>query len=139
MSNNISFFLIVSLYLPTYAQENFKFPIYPGCEILKTNEELSQCFSDKLWEDLRKTKKFEKLENQVNSDLTLYFTIMKDWKISMFSYASGSDPTISKEYLERIETILNDYATKGLYIRPAINDRKYENYRYILEVKPSLK
>lgn len=131
-------FLIPLLFIPilTFSQDKFRFPIYPGCEKLKTNEELEKCFSDKLWEDLRKTKNFTELENEVDSKLTLYFTIMKNMKISMFSYAKGSNPELSTKYLERIQNILDNYTTEGLYIRPAMTNGKYENYRYILKVNP---
>ena len=35
------------------AQENFKFPTYPGCQKQKTNEELQKCFFERLTDEIR--------------------------------------------------------------------------------------
>ena len=135
----IIFLLFLSFFSLSYAQEQIKHPIYPGCQKFKTNEELSKCFSERLWYELNDQTQDDSEDffrnNKLDHDLILYFTVTKEGKIKNYSYSADSDPMISTAYLKRINRLFNYYEKNGKKIKPATKDNKPADFKIIFKVK----
>ena len=132
-------FLLITLSTFSFAQESIKYPVFAGCNKYKTNEELSKCFSEKLWYELNDQTKdsgedFYK-ENKLAHDLTLYFTVKKDGKVAGYSFSKDSDALISTTYLKRISKVFKYYEQKGKNIIPASQNNKYKDFIVTFKVK----
>lgn len=139
MKKNLLFILLTTISTFCYGQESVKYPIFPGCNKYKTNEELSKCFSEKLWYELNdqtqdSSEDFFK-ENKSVHELTLYFTVKKDGKVTNYSFSKDSDALISTTYLKRISKVFKYYEQKGKKIIPASENNKYKDFTITFKVK----
>ena len=139
MKKNLLFILLTTISTFCFSQESVKYPIFPGCNKYKTNEELSKCFSEKLWYELNdqtqdSSEDFFK-ENKSVHELTLYFTVKKDGKVTNYSFSNDSDALISTTYLKRISKVFKYYELKGKKIIPASENNKYKDFTITFKVK----
>ncbi|WP_322971030.1 hypothetical protein [Faecalibacter sp. LW9] len=109
------------------AQDNFKFPTYPGCEKRKKNDELKKCFHEKLTSEI----KFG-FEDQVQfwinkktlTKTELVFTITSNGKLTNFSYTKESDPESAKFFLQQIYRVKKYYDSKNKKFSPGLKNGK---------------
>lgn len=111
----------------TFAQENFKFPTYPGCEKRKTNEDLQECFYKKLNAEIQ--SEFDDqdlfwLNNNNIDQSTLVFTVTKEGKLEKFSYTKESNSEAAKFFLKHIYRVKKHYESRNKKFSPAIKDGK---------------
>ena len=100
---------------------------------------MSKCFSEKLWYELNdqtqdSSEDFFK-ENKSVHELTLYFTVKKDGKVTNYSFSNDSDALISTTYLKRISKVFKYYEQKGKKIIPASENNKYKDFTITFKVK----
>ncbi|WP_333661953.1 hypothetical protein [Chishuiella changwenlii] len=132
-------FVILLISFLCYSQKSIKHPIFPGCNKLKTNEELGKCFSEKLWYELNDQTQYSAedffKEDKLNNDITLFFTVKKDGKVTDFSFSKDSDPVVSTAYLKRISKVFKYYEKKGKKIIPAFENNQYVDYKIVFKVE----
>ncbi|RLZ11838.1 hypothetical protein [Faecalibacter macacae] len=119
--------LILLCSLNINAQENFKFPTYPGCQKQKTNDELKKCFYERLSDEIR-SEFYEQdhfwIENNNINQTTLVFTVTKNGDLANFSYTKDSNPEAAKFFLKHIYRVKKHYESRGKKFIPAKNDGK---------------
>jgi hypothetical protein len=105
------------------AQENLKFPIYPGCEKNKTNDKLKKCFYEKLTSEMKfgfedQVQFWINKKNLIQTELL--FTITSNGELTNFSYTKESDPESAKFFLQQIYRVKKYYDSKNKKFSPAL-------------------
>ena len=120
-------YLIIFTATFSFAQENFKFPTYPGCEKNKTNDELKNCFIEKLTNEIR-SEFYEQdhfwVDNNNINQTTLVFTVTTSGDLANFSYTKDSNPEAAKFFLKHIYRVKKHYETRNKKFIPAKKDGK---------------
>lgn len=133
--------LLISLNSFAQSIEPDKFPIYFGCHKKETNEDLQECFKEKLIYELQDIYQlnadFLEKEMEKNSNVRIIFRITKEGVVDNFSYSADSNPEIAKLYLRKLNTIFKEYNKKGKFIEPAIYKGKKVNYTTTINLSRS--
>lgn len=113
--------------------KNATYPIFPGCQKKKTNEQLKECFQNKMIYELRdvyslNSKEFEKEEN-INPVVILSFDLNIDGKVDNFSYTKNSNATVATIILKALYKIFKEYEERGKEIKPATINGKAFKYK----------
>ncbi len=124
MIKHLSFFFFLFFHFCLFGQDENRFPIYPGCEKKQSNNELIQCFKEKMFYEMRENFTTHSNDyyasNQEYGRATLVFTITKKGKFDKLSYTADSNPLVAKKFLKQIIRLQNYYQSKHKNVQPAM-------------------
>jgi len=136
---SLLFFLLIFFNINLFSQENFIFPVYPGCKKNQTNQELQDCFQKKLRFELLDNLGFnagDYFEGNIDNDFVeILFVITKEGKIDKLSYTEESNPVAAKNFLKQIHKLSKYYNSKKKSFLPASQDGKPVDYIYRMKFK----
>lgn len=125
---------------PKSARQVNKMAVFPGCENLKTNNELTACMSQKLIEELGdQLSGFEEIAYKSGIDIAnakLSFVVDKNGKIVQIKAMDGGNKELSTESQKALDRISKRLIQKKKYIKPAqMNDGSSVDMIFMIPVK----
>lgn len=139
MKSKFAFLFCLFLSMNSFAQENFTFPVYPGCKKNRSNAELQDCFQNKLRFELLvnlDSNYNQYFEGNMEIDFVdFFFTITKDGKIEKLSYTTESNPIAARNFLKQIYRLSKYYNSKKKSFLPATQDGQPVDYVYKMRIR----